>query len=86
MKLNDYQDTSLEAAGLDISSIKPNRDMSNLDFMSKILGLSGETGEVSEKFKKIIRDKKGRLDEDDVAGIVKNLETSCGMFLPYQSF
>jgi len=42
-------------------------------FMAKILGLPGEAGEVSEKFKKIVRDKNGEISEEDRTEIVKEL-------------
>ena len=37
------------------------------DLMAQILGLAGESGEVMEKFKKLIRDKQGKLTADDRA-------------------
>ena len=42
-------------------------------FIAKILGLPGEAGEVTEKFKKIIRDKGGTLTEEDKKDIAKEL-------------
>ena len=42
-------------------------------FMEKILGLSGEAGEVTEKFKKVIRDRDGELTEKDKKEIAKEL-------------
>ncbi len=42
-------------------------------FISKILGLAGEAGEVAEKFKKIIRDKNGEISEKDRKEILKEL-------------
>ena len=42
-------------------------------FVAKILGLSGEAGEVTEKFKKVIRDGTGKLDEESKKEIVKEL-------------
>lgn len=42
-------------------------------FVTKLLGLPGEAGEVAEKFKKVIRDKNGEISEEDRAEIVKEL-------------
>lgn len=42
-------------------------------FIAKILGLAGEAGEVSEKFKKIIRDHDGVITEADKQEIIKEL-------------
>lgn len=42
-------------------------------YVAKILGLSGEAGEVAEKYKKIIRDKAGLLSAEDKQEIVKEL-------------
>lgn len=41
--------------------------------MAQVLGLMGESGEVAEKFKKIIRDKQGKLNDETKAEIVKEL-------------
>lgn len=38
-----------------------------------LLGMVGETGEIAEKFKKVIRDKRGVIADDDRAGILKEL-------------
>ena len=41
--------------------------------ISQVFGLVGESGEVAEKFKKIIRDKQGALSGEDKAEILKEL-------------
>ena len=41
--------------------------------MAQVLGLGGESGEVLEKFKKILRDKQGRISGSDRTAIVKEL-------------
>lgn len=41
--------------------------------MSVVLGLGGESGEILEKFKKILREKKGVIGESDKEEIVKEL-------------
>lgn len=43
------------------------------DLLHFVLGLSGETGEVAEKFKKIIRDKNGIISEEDKLELTKEL-------------
>ena len=44
-----------------------------LDVLHMALGISGESGEVSEKLKKIIRDQKGDLSQLDLDGVKKEL-------------
>ncbi len=43
------------------------------NFIYPALGLSGETGEVLEKIKKVIRDKEGKIDEETKEKISKEL-------------
>lgn len=43
------------------------------NYIYPVIGLAGETGEVSEKFKKIIRDKGGVIDEDSKKEILKEM-------------
>lgn len=45
----------------------------NATLVSQVFGLMGESGEVAEKFKKLIRDKQGVLTEEDKAEIIKEL-------------
>lgn len=43
------------------------------ELMAQVLGLVGESGEVAEKFKKIVRDKAGVISTEDKAELVKEL-------------
>ena len=54
MKFDEYQEESGKTA------IYPDRGK---NFVYPTLGLAGETGEVSEKIKKVIRDKGGIIDD-----------------------
>lgn len=41
--------------------------------MASVLGLADESGEVLGKFKKLLRDKKGKLSEEDKKEILKEI-------------
>lgn len=43
------------------------------ELMAQVLGLVGESGEIAEKFKKLVRDKKGELSQEDRDEIIKEL-------------
>ncbi len=64
MEFKDYQVLSRKTA------IYPNKGR-NLSYPA--LGLCGESGEVAEKIKKLIWDKKGKLDLQSKQEIVKEL-------------
>jgi NTP pyrophosphatase (non-canonical NTP hydrolase) len=53
--------------------VKKRPKVGDAAFVSKILGLCGESGEVAEKFKKILRDKQGKLTAADRQEIIKEL-------------
>ncbi len=63
MKFKSYQEKSRETA------IYPEED----GFAYLSLGLSGETGEVADKFKKIIRDKQKKITDKDREEVEKEL-------------
>jgi NTP pyrophosphatase (non-canonical NTP hydrolase) len=69
MNFNEYQ-SAIEK--FDVFS-EQSGDLNNPSFIAKILGLSGEAGEVAEKFKKIYRDKDGVLTDEDKVQIAKEL-------------
>ena len=64
MTFAEYQKDSRRTA------IYPNLDN---NFVYPTLGLAGETGEIAEKIKKIIRDKGGIVNEEDRQEIKKEL-------------
>lgn len=51
----------------------PVKNVKEPAFTEKIMGLAGESGEVVEKFKKVIRDRDGVLTEQDREEINKEL-------------
>lgn len=64
MTFKEYQKLSRRTA------LYPNRDK---NFIYPTLGLAGEAGEVAEKIKKVLRDKKGLLDEKTKKELAKEL-------------
>lgn len=48
-------------------------DVLSIAFMDKVLGLLGESGEIAEKFKKILRDKDAKLTDEDRQELTKEL-------------
>lgn len=68
MDFNDYAKKA-------ISTLTSDHDYGDVDaqLMAQVLGLGGEAGEVLEKFKKIVRDKQGKLDDAAKQEIIKEL-------------
>lgn len=64
MNFSDYQKESRKTA------MYPDKDH---NFVYPTLGISGKSGEVAEKVKKILRDKEGKVDEEDKKEIAKEL-------------
>ncbi|MHC4607813.1 MAG: nucleoside triphosphate pyrophosphohydrolase family protein [Planctomycetota bacterium] len=64
MTFDEYQKRSRKTA------IYPD---SGRNFVYPTLGLAGEAGEVSEKIKKVLRDRKGDVDDDTRRTISKEL-------------
>ena len=64
MEISEYQDACAKTA------VYP--DIGN-NLPYTVLGLCGETGEVAEKVKKLLRDKDGRIDDEFSQEILKEL-------------
>lgn len=65
MTLDEYQQHALTTA------LKT--DDKFMDMMHWVLGMAGESGEVADKLKKIIRDKGGTITPADEAELVKEI-------------
>lgn len=63
LDFNEYQDVARKTA------IYP----AQYKMVYPVIGLAGEAGEVSEKVKKVIRDKEGYFDEEDKEAIAKEI-------------
>jgi len=68
MKFDDYQKQAI----VTLTGDHEFGDVS-AELLAQILGLVGESGEVAEKFKKIVRDKEGKLSGEDKDEIIKEL-------------
>lgn len=68
MNLNDYSQKAK-------TTLTTNYDYGDISaqMMGQILGLSDESGEVLAKFKKLLRDKHGKLSDEDRKEIAKEL-------------
>jgi len=68
MNLDDYSKQAL-------TTLTTNYDYGDItaQMMGQILGLSDEGGEVLGKFKKLLRDKDGKLSDEDKKEIAKEL-------------
>ncbi len=71
MDFNDYQTRALstDVYKKDRKEVK----VTDLAFLNKVLGLVGESGEVAEKIKKILRNKDGQMSDEDKKEIIKEL-------------
>ena len=68
MNFDEYQK---KAKKYDLS--EETSDLKAVGFIEKVLGLVGEAGETADKIKKILRDKDGKIADDDRDLIVKEL-------------
>ena len=72
----DSTDDKKESTNLKIKDLAEKIESQNevdFAFVDKVLGLSGEAGEVADKVKKVIRDQKGKLSANDKKAIGQEL-------------
>lgn len=69
MEMNDYQRGALKTAIYPVPTVLGK----DVGFVYPALGLAGEAGEVAEKCKKILRDKKGYYTREDKVLMAKEL-------------
>lgn len=65
MQFNDYQQKALTTVLATDDKFK--------DLLHWVLGINGESGEIAEKVKKIIRDKNGKFSKEDKAELAKEI-------------
>lgn len=65
MNFDEYQKQALTTASTTNDEFK--------DMMHWVLGVTGEAGEIAEKFKKIIRDKNGVISDEDKNELTKEI-------------
>jgi len=65
MKFDEYQKKALTTVLTTDDSFK--------DLLHWVLGINGESGEIAEKVKKIIRDKNGQVSEEDKKELAKEI-------------
>lgn len=70
MTFNDYQK---QALATDTFKNEAQKKITDPGYVAKILGLVGEAGEVAEKYKKLIRDNKTELSEEERTEMVKEI-------------
>ena len=68
MEFNEYHEWARK-----YDLFKPTGNYNTVSFIEKVLGLTGEAGETADKIKKILRDKEGKISEEDKGEIVKEL-------------
>ena len=68
MKFDTYQKQIIK-----YDLCKPDREVLPTGLIEKALGLAGEAGEAADKFKKILRDKGGKISDEDKEEIIKEL-------------
>ena len=69
MNFDEYQKAALTTE----TDGNEDRSIDSRAFHTKLLGLIGETGEIAEKFKKIYRDNDGKMSQEQLDDMKKEL-------------
>lgn len=70
MTFDEYQKKALTT---DSFAVEGKPAVTEPSYVSKILGLAGESGEVADKYKKIIRNQDGEITAEDKQELIKEL-------------
>jgi NTP pyrophosphatase (non-canonical NTP hydrolase) len=75
MEFDEYQkQASTTDLGIEnMGEVMAKKTLNVSEFIDKVLGLAGESGEFADKVKKIMRDKRGDFTEEDREAILKEL-------------
>jgi len=65
MEMNDYQEQALTTAQYPKVFVFADRELRSANWIYPALGLGGETGEILEKAKKLLRDRGGKINGED---------------------
>lgn len=75
MRFDEYQEKarSTDLGVKSMGRVMAEETLNIPEFIDKVLGLVGESGELADKVKKIIRDKHGDFDPEDRIALLKEL-------------
>ncbi|MBR3270268.1 nucleoside triphosphate pyrophosphohydrolase family protein [Candidatus Saccharibacteria bacterium] len=75
MEFDEYQKQAMTTdLGIDnMGEVMTKKTLNVPEFIDKVLGLSGESGEFADKVKKIMRDKRGDFTEEERTELLKEL-------------
>ncbi|GAB2028025.1 nucleoside triphosphate pyrophosphohydrolase family protein [Lactovum odontotermitis] len=70
MELNEYQEKIIK---FDLFDNRTETVQIDMAFLDKVLGLAGESGEVADKVKKLIRDRDGKISAEEQKALALEL-------------
>ncbi len=75
MEFDEYQKKAqtTDLGAENMGEVMGTKSLNVPEFLDKVLGLTGESGELADKVKKIMRDKRGAFTEEERIAILKEL-------------